>query len=261
MYYGARWYDVSLGRFAQADMVVPSGVQGYDRYAFVYNNPLKYIDPSGHNPCSGAVSGYKCHREIDRARAWDQAHQSDDPIRHTLYLGGFTLTSATEELDQDEETQQITNRWQWIIEFIALIKEIGEGFQPMPNRGPNVKIYLSYDQFENGSLDNFSISVKNRSEGVVYVANVKFSINSADYSPCAKCGDFFVRPTQSDYLSTIKAGQTNNIDLCSNCLASPGMVDFLPISNGHAANITIRFFVPEMSTPFFNKRSNISAYR
>ena len=49
--YGARWYDPSLGRFAQADTVVPlasQGVQAWDRYAGMNNNPVKYNDPSGH---------------------------------------------------------------------------------------------------------------------------------------------------------------------------------------------------------------------
>jgi len=50
MFYNARWYDPSLGRFAQADTIVPSGVQGYDRYAYANNSPLKFIDPSGHDP-------------------------------------------------------------------------------------------------------------------------------------------------------------------------------------------------------------------
>ena len=56
MYYNARWprsvpergYDPALGRFAQADTIVPGGVQGYDRYAYTNNNPIRYIDPSGH---------------------------------------------------------------------------------------------------------------------------------------------------------------------------------------------------------------------
>ncbi len=48
MYYNARWYDPALGRFAQADTIVPAGVQGYDRYAYVNNNPVRYTDPSGH---------------------------------------------------------------------------------------------------------------------------------------------------------------------------------------------------------------------
>ncbi len=48
MYYNARWYDPALGRMAQADTVVPAGVQGYDRYAYTNNNPIAYTDPSGH---------------------------------------------------------------------------------------------------------------------------------------------------------------------------------------------------------------------
>ncbi len=48
MFYNARWYDPTLGRFAQADSIVPGGVQGLDRYAYVNNSPMNYVDPSGH---------------------------------------------------------------------------------------------------------------------------------------------------------------------------------------------------------------------
>jgi RHS repeat-associated protein len=57
MFYNARWYDPYLARFAQADSIVPAGVQGYDRYAYVNNNPVNYNDPSGHIGCR---SGERC---------------------------------------------------------------------------------------------------------------------------------------------------------------------------------------------------------
>jgi RHS repeat-associated protein len=41
-YYGARWYDSALGRWAQPDSIVPEAVQGtqaWDRFAYVNNNP------------------------------------------------------------------------------------------------------------------------------------------------------------------------------------------------------------------------------
>jgi RHS repeat-associated protein len=50
-FYNARWYDPTLGRFAQPDSLIPEqsqGVQAWDRYAYVNNNPLRYNDPSGH---------------------------------------------------------------------------------------------------------------------------------------------------------------------------------------------------------------------
>jgi RHS repeat-associated protein len=52
-YYGARWYDPVLGRFAQADTVVPNAgsSQAWDRYAYVSNNPVNFADPSGHSQC------------------------------------------------------------------------------------------------------------------------------------------------------------------------------------------------------------------
>jgi RHS repeat-associated protein len=50
-HYGARFYDPALGRWAQPDTLVPvevQGVQAWDRYAYVNNNPLRFTDPSGH---------------------------------------------------------------------------------------------------------------------------------------------------------------------------------------------------------------------
>ena len=48
LFYNARWYDPTLGRFAQADTIVPGGVQGLDTYAYTNNAPINYVDPSGH---------------------------------------------------------------------------------------------------------------------------------------------------------------------------------------------------------------------
>jgi filamentous hemagglutinin len=51
-YYGARYYDPELGRFIQADTIIPDldNPQSYNRYAYTLNNPLRYTDPTGHEP-------------------------------------------------------------------------------------------------------------------------------------------------------------------------------------------------------------------
>jgi RHS repeat-associated protein len=51
-YYGARYYDPVTGRFVSADTVVPApgAPQALNRYAYTYNNPMRYRDPSGHDP-------------------------------------------------------------------------------------------------------------------------------------------------------------------------------------------------------------------
>ena len=48
----ARWYDALTGRWLSADTIVPGAgnPQSLNRYTYVYNNPLVYIDPSGHWP-------------------------------------------------------------------------------------------------------------------------------------------------------------------------------------------------------------------
>jgi RHS repeat-associated protein len=49
-YYGARYYGPEIGRFISPDTMVsnPTNPQSLNRYSYCLNNPLKYIDPSGH---------------------------------------------------------------------------------------------------------------------------------------------------------------------------------------------------------------------
>jgi hypothetical protein len=45
-----RMYDPRLGRFLSPDPFVqaPNYTQSYNRYSYVWNNPMKYVDPSGY---------------------------------------------------------------------------------------------------------------------------------------------------------------------------------------------------------------------
>jgi len=49
-FYNSRYYDPLLGRFIQADTIVPNpgNPQSLNRYAYTLNNPVRYVDPSGH---------------------------------------------------------------------------------------------------------------------------------------------------------------------------------------------------------------------
>jgi len=49
-FYGARYYDPELARFIQADDIISDldNPQTYNRYSYALNNPLRYIDPTGH---------------------------------------------------------------------------------------------------------------------------------------------------------------------------------------------------------------------
>ncbi len=52
--FNARFYSASVGRFVSADSMVPQADNSQDlnRYSYVGNNPLKYVDPTGHLACS-----------------------------------------------------------------------------------------------------------------------------------------------------------------------------------------------------------------
>jgi len=57
---GARRYDPALGTFISADTIIPNlgNPLAMDRYAYVYNNPIRYTDPSGHiGVCSNCYLG------------------------------------------------------------------------------------------------------------------------------------------------------------------------------------------------------------
>jgi len=60
MFYNARYMSPLLGRFVSADTIVPGAgnSQALNRYSYVYNSPLNYIDPSGHDPCTGVAGTY-----------------------------------------------------------------------------------------------------------------------------------------------------------------------------------------------------------
>jgi len=47
--YGSRFYRPDLGRFIQPDPIIPDyyNPQSLNRYSYVVNNPLKYVDPTG----------------------------------------------------------------------------------------------------------------------------------------------------------------------------------------------------------------------
>ncbi|MBI4320634.1 MAG: hypothetical protein HY675_19255 [Chloroflexi bacterium] len=50
-WYASRPYSPVLGRFTQADTVLADlrNPQAMNPYSYVLNNPLRYVDPSGHS--------------------------------------------------------------------------------------------------------------------------------------------------------------------------------------------------------------------
>ncbi|MCG3113837.1 MAG: hypothetical protein MCM46_18690 [Candidatus Manganitrophus sp. SB1] len=58
-FYNARYYDPVLARFISPDSILPdlANPQAFNRYSYVYNNPLIYTDPTGHCPVCFIAAG------------------------------------------------------------------------------------------------------------------------------------------------------------------------------------------------------------
>jgi RHS repeat-associated protein len=61
-HYGARFYSPKLGRFLSADTITPNPAnpQNLNRFSYVTNNPLRYIDPTGHKACEDGDGQGSC---------------------------------------------------------------------------------------------------------------------------------------------------------------------------------------------------------
>jgi pyocin large subunit-like protein len=73
---GSRQYDPEIGRFISPDPIIPEGFNplAYDRYQYVYSNPVRYTDSSGH--CIDGMSTWICIALLLKAvdygwTAWD----------------------------------------------------------------------------------------------------------------------------------------------------------------------------------------------
>ncbi|MCC6957495.1 MAG: hypothetical protein IT316_11930 [Anaerolineales bacterium] len=138
-YYGARWYDSSLGRFAQADSIVPDSQNSldYDRYSYVRNNPIRLVDPSGHkacdnegdSDCNGGYGGYYYGMSfVDRIKSGfhvefigEWTERNKDLVYLALYFAGSALAAKTTAVDMFSQafnaifnaTSQAPFKFQW----------------------------------------------------------------------------------------------------------------------------------------------------
>ena len=84
-WYNSRWYDPLIGRFSQADTIVPQpgNPQSLNRYSYTLNNPLRYTDPTGHCEAEDEVSG--CRHAVrpprDTRYDWMIAHDLNDLLQ------------------------------------------------------------------------------------------------------------------------------------------------------------------------------------
>jgi hypothetical protein len=253
MDYRARFYSPYLNHFTQPDTIVPNPInpQLLNRYSYVGNRPLNFNDPSGHAPCGdgerincdgnlnplslGGPQPRKREQKDERGSVNPPLIKEDEIVEKTIVIGTIAAQPTEDMHYTDDKVDQITDKGQWIAEFISLIVDFKDVFQPPTPAPRNVIISMSYEEYENGDLDNFKFFVDNKSGVNVYLATIKVTVNRPDFSPaCDNCGNFVVASAFSDYLITAKPGEVKSATICSNCWGNPGIVGFLPVKNGNS---------------------------
>uniref|UniRef100_UPI0032B2DA7D RHS repeat domain-containing protein n=1 Tax=uncultured Sulfurimonas sp. TaxID=291845 RepID=UPI0032B2DA7D len=90
----ARLYDPTIARFLSADSIIPYmyDTQSFNRYSYVRNNPLKYIDPSGHwgiSSIGSAISNAWKDAGSSVSNAWKDVGETLHQYRYKI--GGAIL--------------------------------------------------------------------------------------------------------------------------------------------------------------------------
>ena len=119
LFYNARWYDPALGRFAQADTIVPGAgnPMAYDRFAYVLNNSMRYADPTGH-----------CGMDFE------ELGNTTTCLIFSTIEDAETYLAALDEIIHTHDKEYSTT-WQWLLEMVgnesfeiivlAIVKKLG----------------------------------------------------------------------------------------------------------------------------------------
>jgi RHS repeat-associated protein len=102
-YYVARWYDPTIGHFTQADSIVPEPgkASAFDRYAYVLNNPIRNIDPTGH-VCKQYVGTTCVAYSNDSWVPTTSNNGSNGKEKRAAYVHGFVPDENYQSAMQDE---------------------------------------------------------------------------------------------------------------------------------------------------------------
>lgn len=111
-YLQARYYDPDTGRFISADALLVAGndyIQGMNRYAYCYNNPVMYSDPSGYS-LKDTVKEIICNTGVAflEERGWTLAAKM---FEHAFWGGGknFGLETSLLMISEIKKSSGFSN--------------------------------------------------------------------------------------------------------------------------------------------------------
>ena len=204
-YYYARYYDSILGRFIsqdpwQGDIQDP---QSLNKYSYVKNNPVKYVDPTGetvelvakqinynaftklHHRVAAYLSTH-FFLQITPDNPADFGYMNDEKFQTTYTLGAYDVGGTLEahnnvKSDKDAPENLIRNTWSITppknVSDTELIKSIWNSYDSYGN--DRVYNKFGYDKgADNGNSNNFATGLL---EGAGVSSDTIYNINPSGF--------------------------------------------------------------------------------
>ena len=130
IYFGARYYDPTLGRFMGIDPVGvdPANPHSFNRYTYANNNPYKYVDPDGKLPIFFAIPLLLKAVDVG-VTAYDtyQAYRSEGVEGAAKELATAAVASVIPGLSTVKKAVKQTANWKSVKQFGHTFSEHGAG--------------------------------------------------------------------------------------------------------------------------------------
>ena len=153
-YMQARYYDPNFGRFLSIDPVTfmdTGDPEMFNRYSYVGNNPVNYIDPFGleKRELERVVTGSRIPKKIT-VEAGNLTQKQVDKLGDQLpneaftQLNGQDLSSFAAFTYKDNADEEVTHTSSDLLDEFNIAHQIGMGLAPPSNEFPAVN-GVSYD--------------------------------------------------------------------------------------------------------------------
>jgi len=168
MDYRARLYSLSLGMFIQPDNIIPypANPQNWNRFSYVLNNPLRYIDPTGHaNVCAGSNADPECF--------------VPDPWTPAISNYGVTVNGGTTR-DRDQIEYELASMASVINDLVCMVQ--GDECSIVPD-------HMAFNSvFGDSTINILAGTSENNNVCIAYTTNVINCYGFANHGLAGEAG-------------------------------------------------------------------------